>query len=101
MDRIIINRSKEDKTITIDVEGTFDYRLHRDFRSAYREELENFAYIINLNKTEYMDSAALGMLLLLREHAGGDEAKITITGCRPTIRKTFSIAQFDQLFTIR
>ncbi|MGD8783187.1 MAG: STAS domain-containing protein [Thioalkalispiraceae bacterium] len=100
MSQVIVKKSEEDDTITIDIEGTFDYRLHRDFRNAYRNQQANIKYVINLHKAEYMDSAALGMLLLLREHAGGDKASISINGCRPTVKKTFAIAQFDQLFTI-
>ena len=100
MEKISINKSEKNNTITINVEGIFDYRVHRDFRNAYRDEKGDYSYVVNLNKVEYMDSAALGMLLLLREHAGGDAARISITGCRPVVKKTFLIAQFDQLFAL-
>ena len=47
-----------------------------------------------------MDSSALGMLLLLRERAGGDRAAIEITHCSPEIRKIFAVSNFDRLFKI-
>jgi len=92
----------EDKNeVIIEVHGTFDHLMHRDFRAAYRDEDADTAYVLDLHKTEYMDSAALGMLLLLREHAGGEKANICIKGCRKNILKTLTVAQFDQLFSIR
>jgi len=100
MTNVKVNKDSDKRTISIDIEGTFDFHILRDFRNIYRDETADFAYIINLHRAECMDSAALGMLLLLREHAGGDEANITINGCRPNIKKTFKIAQFDQLFKI-
>ena len=100
MSSLTTHKSEELNEVTLDVQGDFTYQLHRDFREAYRNEPLGTTYIINLFKTEYMDSAALGMLLLLREHAGGDNAKISIKGCREGLRKIFSIAQFDKLFQV-
>ena len=100
MSNLIVTKLEDKNEITIEVQGTFDHELHRDFRAAYRNEDMNVTYVINLHKAEYMNSAALGMLLLLREHAGGEKSNISINGCRQNIRKTFEIAKFDQLFTI-
>ena len=40
------------------------------------------------------------MLLLLRDHAGGDEAEIQVVNSSNDVRKTFEISNFDQLFDI-
>ena len=53
-----------------------------------------------MKETSYLDSSALGMLLLLRDHAGGDNAKIKIINCNSDVRKILSISNFEQLFTI-
>ena len=53
-----------------------------------------------MSGTEYIDSSALGMLLLLREHAGNESSNITIEGCNDDIKKIFSISNFEKLFTI-
>lgn len=57
-------------------------------------------YVVNLQGTTYMDSSALGMLLLLRDHAGGDEADIRLLNCSPDVRKILSVSNFEQLFVI-
>lgn len=63
--------SPDGKKLTIVIKGRFDFSSHQLFRDAY----ERFykapdTYIVDLKDTTYLDSSALGMLLLLRDHAG-------------------------------
>ena len=87
--------------VVINVSGKFDFNVHQEFRNAYRNERPDAKYIIRMDGTDYIDSSALGMLLLLREHAGNDKADITISGCKDEIRKILSIANFERLFNIQ
>lgn len=88
-------------SLKIAVAGRFDFSCHESFRSAYEEQTELCdRYVVDLTDTEYLDSSALGMLLLLRDHGGGDDANIEIVGCNETVRKAFAISNFDQLFDI-
>lgn len=90
------------KELTIKVDGRFDFSAHQDFRDAY-EGISNDVtnYIVDLGSTSYLDSSALGMLLLLRDHAGGDNANIKIVKCNEDVRKILTISNFEQLFTIQ
>jgi anti-anti-sigma factor len=90
------------KLITIHISGQFNFSIYKEFREAYQraEQPETIAYVIDMAGTEYMDSSALGMLLLLRERAGSDRADIAINHCNPEIRKIFRISNFDRLFRI-
>ncbi len=98
---IATSLSSDRKTLTIQVEGRFDYSQHREFREAYRESFApGMQVAVELSRTDYMDSSALGMLLLLREHAGGDDARVTLKQPSEAIRKILEIAHFEQLFTI-
>ncbi len=93
--------SDDGKRITINISGRFDFNLHQEFRQAYEQSRNSdTGYTINLANTEYMDSSALGMLLLLRERAGGDKANIEIVNCSPEIKKILTISNFHQLFNI-
>jgi anti-anti-sigma factor len=87
-------------SVLINISGRFDFNAHHDFRNIYRNEKSDAVYTIDMSGTEYIDSSALGMLLLLREHAGNEGAKITISGCNDDIKKIFSISNFEKLFTI-
>ncbi len=91
----------DDRSLKIAVNGRFDFSCHEAFRSAYEDRTDVCdRYLIDLAQTEYLDSSALGMLLLLRDFGGGDSAQIEIVGCNATVRKTFAISNFDQLFQI-
>lgn len=90
------------KTLMIEVDGRFDASSLDEFRSCYEgahSDLEG--YEVNLRKAEYLDSSALGMLLVLRDFAGGDKATITISNCSPEVKKIFAISSFEKLFSIQ
>lgn len=87
--------------VTISITGRFDFNDHSAFRNSYRDKPQTATYLLDMSGTDYMDSSALGMLLLLREHGGGDNAKITIGGCKPDIKRILNIANFQKMFTIR
>jgi anti-anti-sigma factor len=97
---ITATASENGNAVTISVTGRFDFSLHKDFRDAYRDKSPAAKYTIDMSNTEYMDSSALGMLLLLREHAGGDKSSIVISGCQPDIKKILTISNFQKLFEI-
>ncbi len=92
--------SPDGTTLTITPGGRFDFTIHREFRQAYANTTGSRHYVINLQHTDYLDSSALGMLLLLREYAGGDKADIRILHCRPEVRTIFEVANFQKLFTL-
>ena len=93
--------SLDGKKLTIAIKGRFDFGSHQTFREAY----ERFykvpeLYVVDLKETTYLDSSALGMLLLLRDHAGGDEADIRVINSNSDVRKILGISNFDKLFDI-
>lgn len=88
--------------VVIKVPRRFDFSVHKDFRDAYRDTAgKGVSYRVDLSETEYMDSSALGMLLLLREHAGSDAADVTLVQPNVAVRKVLEIANFDRLFVIQ
>jgi len=88
-----------DKQI-INIQGRFDFSLQSDFRKAYESSDSNSHFIIDFSGAEYLDSSALGMLLLLRDYAGGDSANIDIMHCRNEIKNILEISNFQKLFKI-
>ncbi len=92
---------EQSSTLTITVRGRFDFSAHKEFRDAYMaDEAAPGEYVIDMQEAEYIDSSALGMLLLLRDHAGGDKAEVTIAHCNADVKKILTISNFHQLFTI-
>jgi anti-anti-sigma factor len=99
---IHIHRTDDGRTLTIGIEGRFDFSTHQAFRNAYEHEnREVREFIVDLSRTTYLDSSALGMLLLLRDFAGGDSARIELRHCNKDVRRILTISNFEQLFSIQ
>ncbi len=91
--------SQDGKKLTISIKGRFDFTKHREFRESY-EDKELSAVVVDLKEATYLDSSALGMLLLLRDHAGGDDSDIRVVNCSSDVTKILAISNFDKLFDI-
>ena len=83
---------KNDDELEIVIKGRFDFKDHSTFRDCYRSQNPSAKYTINMKEAEYLDSSALGMMLLLREHAGGDKAEISVINVSPEIMRIFKIS---------
>ena len=92
--------SHDSETVTLRIDGMFDLSLQSEFRNAYETEGKSSKYILDLRDTEYMDSAAFGMLLVFRDYAGGDQSNIDIRNANEDIKKSFVMLQFDRMFNI-
>lgn len=93
--------SDDGKTINIVVSSQFDYSLHQAFRDAYRNvEKSGVTFRVDLSKSNYMDSSALGMILLLKEHADKLGGRVIISRPNESVLKILSIANFDKFVTI-
>jgi HptB-dependent secretion and biofilm anti anti-sigma factor len=97
-----ITSAVDGKQLVISIQGRFDFSAHQDFRNSYESlDAHPNSYCVDMNETTYLDSSALGMLLLLRDHAGGNQADISIVNCSPDVKKILTISNFEQLFTIQ
>jgi anti-anti-sigma factor len=93
--------SEDGKELTIYLEEKFDFGKVQDFRFAYSEGTAAVnSIIINLQKTEYMDSSALGMLLNMQKSLHDSVNLFKITHCRPQVLKILQIARFGKKFDI-
>lgn len=94
--------STDGSELVIAIDGRFDFSSHQAFRRAYEDLGEKpDVYSVDMNAASYLDSSALGMLLLLRDFAGGDNADISLLNCNDDVRKILTISNFEQLFTIK
>ncbi len=93
--------SADKQELTIRVEGRFDFSSLQAFRETYEKLPQPPArYVVDLEDSDYLDSSALGMLLALRDHAGGDTAKIVIRNAIPDVKKILVITKLDELFNL-
>ncbi|WP_296182575.1 STAS domain-containing protein [Pseudomonas sp. UBA1879] len=97
---VTFDRSEDEQQLTIKIKGRFDFSTHQDFRGAYEKEVKAKRFVVDLKDTNYLDSSALGMLLLLRDHAGGDRADVRLENCSNDVQKILAISNFSKLFRI-
>jgi HptB-dependent secretion and biofilm anti anti-sigma factor len=92
---------RDEKEVTIRISGDFDFSTLDQFRQAYSGiDLNLVNLIIDLSDAKHLNSEGLGMLLILREYAGGDESNLSVTGCGADIRRIFNASGFEKLFDI-
>lgn len=98
---ISIQKSDDGKEVTIKIDGRFDFGSHHDFRDAYRGATESGTiFLLDMANTDYMDSSALGMILLLKEYSSSLSGDIKIINVNTEIKNILKIANFDKLFSV-
>jgi HptB-dependent secretion and biofilm anti anti-sigma factor len=97
--RLQKNKSSDGTEVTISLPEKFDFQLHKEFRAAY-EESNVKSLVLDMNKTQYMDSSALGMLLQLKEYTDKHNSEIKIKNASKNVMQIMQIAHFDKLFKV-
>ena len=92
---------EDPKSVSISIENRFDFSLHQQFRDAYSScNNSGTRFVLELAKATYMDSSALGMILLLKDHAEKLSGEVVINNPSEAVNKILEIAQFHKLMTI-
>jgi anti-anti-sigma factor len=95
---------REGDTAVIRLRGRFDFAGHREFKRCYEGALNQPSVQqidIDLRSVEYLDSSALGMLLLLREKAESRNMPIVLLHSSGIVREILDVASFDTMFAMR
>lgn len=97
----VVRHYEQNEQLVIRVEGRFDYQTHEAFRNAYLEASDaSRTWVVDLTRAQFLDSAALGMLLLSREKAETQEASVEIICQDGHVAKVLDVAGFDRHFKI-
>ncbi len=93
----------EGQRVVLRFSGRFEFCAHREFREAIdrimqMEGIDELA--IDLMDVDYVDSSALGMLLMVRERANSAKLGLVLTNPRGMVRQALDIAHFEKLFVI-
>ncbi|SEI60490.1 anti-anti-sigma factor [Allopseudospirillum japonicum] len=100
---VSIHTQTQGQIAKIKLKGRFNFSAHREFRDAYTSALTDAqvkSFEIDMQDVDYIDSSALGMLLLLKERADAERKEIQIVRCSPVVLDVFKVANFKNLFKI-
>lgn len=87
----------------ITISGRFDFQLNRRFKEAYAHLIQNDHVReigVELSLVEYIDSSALGMLMLLNQHANSRNKSVTLLNPSGVASHVLDVANFSKLFNI-
>lgn len=99
-----INAQIHDHSARITMSGRFDFKVHRDFKDAYAPLLDDAAVHgidIELSKVDYIDSSALGMLMLLHERAKSANKTVGLLNASCAVSQMLEVSNFDRIFNIK
>jgi len=96
------NMTSQDGKTIIGLQGRFDFNAHREFREAVDLAMKESAHEIHVDlaSVDYLDSSALGMLLMLRDKAKGVGKEVALANARGSVRQVIDIANFGKLFAV-
>lgn len=89
---------------TIVIPERFDFSFHRAFTDQYNKLLEENAgatITLDFSRVMYLDSAALGMIVLLQKRAKASNSDVEIVSANGTALEILEIANFDKMVKIR
>jgi len=81
----------------------FDFGYHKQFTDQYQSILDTDGVThiaLDFTRVSYLDSSALGMMVLFQKKAKGKNIVVRIRGAKDSAREILQIANFDRLFDI-
>jgi anti-anti-sigma factor len=97
-----IAKNLKDMTLDVTLSGKFTFSDHRAFREILEQlnQHDVSQIVLHLGQVEFVDSAALGMLLLARDEASQQQKSLILSGASGQVKKMFGMARFDTLFVM-
>lgn len=83
---------------TLRIKGEFGENLLSRFREVLTQVKGGKRCVIDMSDVNYLDSTALGMLIILRERVGGKNADISLVHCNQSIQTILGAANFGKFF---
>jgi anti-anti-sigma factor len=86
---------------TLRLPSRFDYSYHRQFGEMYTPFIENSVckeIILDFTQVEYLDSSALGMMVLLHKKFSTHNRKVRIKSARGATEEILKMANMQKIF---
>ena len=87
----------------VSLAGQLTFPDHPSFRALSRKLLEGkgSSVVIDLSKLDFIDSAGLGMLLIVRDDAKTGGRSLVLRAPHGQVKKMFDVSKFETLFNIQ
>lgn len=94
--------SEEHQGKIVHLNGQFTFNDNPKFKQIINlaENASGKSLQLELSGMTFIDSAGLGMLLLLRDVCQKQEVKVRLSGAQGQVARIFEISKFDQMFSL-
>lgn len=97
-----IEKTFDDKDLTVNVEGRIDTLTSQELESSLNESIGDITSLtLDFTKLEYISSAGLRVLIATQKKLKNKDVPMTITNVNETIKEIFRMSGFDKLFEIK
>jgi anti-anti-sigma factor len=99
-----ISVNVRDAVARITMTGRFDFEVHREFKDSYTGLIGNAVVReieVEMNKVDYLDSSALGMLILMNDRAKNANKSVTLLNPSNVVAQVLEVANFGKIFNIK
>ena len=86
--------------VEVQLSGSFTFRDHDTFfevvsmiKTGYNKKM-----VFNFTDCDFLDSAAMGMLVIAHDEAAAKEVTLTIKGAKGKVKDVLYAARFDTLY---
>lgn len=92
----------EGSTQKVVMKGRFTFSDNEQFRSIITslEEAGGNKYVLDMSGLEFMDSAGLGMLLLVHEMAESKSIPMSLRGASGEVKRMLEVSKFDDIIPV-
>jgi anti-anti-sigma factor len=93
-----ITQEHHNETVTLKLEGNFTYTQRRPFQEALKAvAIQNVEHIIiDLSQVAFLDSAALGLLMITHRQLQGEKRKLSLAYPQLTVRQIIELANLHK-----
>ena len=93
--------SKEPE-ICVSINGRLTYNDHAKVRARIKEmqQAPSTKVVFDLHSLEFIDSAGVGMLLIVREELSNHDKQLILRGTSGQVKRVLAVAQLNMLITI-
>ncbi|KIL99232.1 hypothetical protein CCC_03450 [Paramagnetospirillum magnetotacticum MS-1] len=91
-----------DGGLTVTLGGRMTHKDHKAFRDILSKinEARTPKVVFNLSRVEFMDSSALGMLLIVRDAAVQQRRAVVLRGATGQVENLIKVAKLHKYFTV-
>lgn len=84
------------------ISGQITYRDHDDFfeSTSFVNDKKTKECVVNLSDVDFVDSAGLGMLLILNDVSQRNDIKLIIKGAKDKVRAILGATKLDEVINV-